>query len=80
MKGTAGAVKVISLMEASRQGGSPPAWAAGLRSGDIITGFDHRELHGLKHLLSLIRRGEIGRRVTLQLDRNGQIQKVLVTI
>jgi serine protease Do len=78
--GTAGAVMIKSLMGKSNEGGGAPAWEAGLRPGDIITRFENRELHGRKHLLSFIRRGEIGRTVTLQRDRKGQVQEVQVTI
>jgi serine protease Do len=77
---TAGSVRIMSLMEAANEGPGAPAWEAGFRAGDIITRFGNRELHGRKHLLSLIRRGEISQTVKLQRERNGQFQEVEVTI
>lgn len=57
-----------------------PAHAAGLKSGDVITGFDGREVGSARQLVELVRGVRPGTRVTLIAVYDKRRRTVVVTI
>ena len=57
-----------------------PAAQAGLKSGDVILTFAHTEVEDDLHVTHLVTQSEIGKPVLLQINRNGTILNVTVTL
>ncbi len=57
-----------------------PAQRAGLRPGDVIVGFEGKEVENATQLRNLVAVTEVGRQVSLTVLRRGQLQRVPVQI
>ncbi len=57
-----------------------PAAAAGVKEGDVITGFEGKAVHGPRDLRDLVERAKIGSKQTLDLNRDGKHMSVDVTL
>lgn len=57
-----------------------PAEAAGLKTGDLITGFDGEKIGGMSDLIAKTREAAAGEKVTLDVVRDGKSRKVEVTL
>jgi putative serine protease PepD len=67
-----------ALISAAVSGGA--AAAAGLRSGDVITGVDSTAIHSADDLTAAIRSHQPGDRVTIHYTRGGQAHTAVVTL
>ncbi len=61
------ALEVVELLEGS------PAWLAGVRPGDLIVALDGRPIEGVGDLQRLLTGVLVGRRVGLQVARDGRV-------
>ncbi|QEG36621.1 S1C family serine protease [Bythopirellula goksoeyrii] len=57
-----------------------PASGADIQTGDIILRFDGMLIDNDEHLINLVKRTEVGRKVPVELFRSGQLEKVYVSI
>lgn len=56
-----------------------PAEAAGLQVGDLITQVDGAQVTSTESLVALVRNGQVGKEMTLTVDRNNQEIQITVT-
>ena len=63
-----------------RTEGQGPAEAAGLKSGDVITGVDGRPVTDLHHFHDLVAAHRVGQTVTISVWRNGDALTVPVKL
>lgn len=57
-----------------------PGAAAGIHQGDVLVRYDGEPIGGIRKLLRSLGADSVGRKVTFDLRRGGQIQQVAVTI
>ncbi|MEO0447834.1 MAG: PDZ domain-containing protein, partial [Verrucomicrobiota bacterium] len=55
-----------------------PASRAGLRRGDLVVGFDGKDVHGIDDLHRLLSKERVGRAFPLELIRRGQRAEVSI--
>jgi len=57
-----------------------PAAQAGIQAGDIILRYDTTLVESDGHLINLVNTSDVGKEVTLEIVRAGQVQKVKVVL
>lgn len=66
------------LVDSVESGGA--AGAAGVQAGDLIVSFDGHELQTMQDLVVLLRKAQVGDRVPVQVDRDGTVLDLEVTL
>jgi serine protease Do len=67
-------VEVVSVLSYS------PAYQAGLKEGDVIMKFEGQLVRSYLHLRNLIATSEVGKKVKLEVSRNGENIPILISV
>jgi putative serine protease PepD len=78
MASTGQGAQVAAIPAAILKGG--PADRAGIRPGDLITGFDGKEITSADELIVAVRSREVGDTIKLTYFRNGKSTDVSLTL